>query len=277
MTIRIKIASMLSAGALLALSFANNSIAAPAREEVRLLTATQVLEEVQAMPDQRLPDTLLAHAYGIAVIPDVTQIALIFGGRHGNGVLTMRDTLNSPWSNPVFVSLSGASGGLQVGMQASDIILVFTTKSGGDGIALGKLTLGADASVAAGPVGRQATAATDVSLAEIYSYARTRGLFGGIAIDGSAIAIDKSANRAFYGKPDVTASEILSGSAPTPPETAQRFLARLAKTTHSAVRNSPAPQADLPAPAAQVAPIPAPTAPAAEPPRTYPLENRSPN
>jgi lipid-binding SYLF domain-containing protein len=282
MTIQIKIPSMLLSGALLALSFANNSIAAPAREEVRLLTATQVLEEVQAMPDQRLPDSLLAHAYGIAVIPDVTQIALIFGGRHGNGVLTMRDTLNSPWSNPVFVSLTGASGGLQVGMQASDIILVFTTKSGVDGIALGKLTLGADASVAAGPVGRQATAATDVSLAEIYSYARTRGLFGGIAIDGSAIAIDKSANRAFYGKPDVTASEILSGSAPTPPETAQRFLARLAKTTHSAVRGSPAPQADMPASAAQVAPVAAPTAvvaptaPAAEA-RTYPLEGPSPN
>jgi lipid-binding SYLF domain-containing protein len=276
MTLRIKVPSMLLAGALLTLSFANNSIAGPAREEVRLLTATQVLEEVQAMPDQRLPDTLLAHAYGIAVIPDVTQIALIFGGRHGNGVLTMRDTLNSPWSNPVFISLTGASGGLQVGMQASDIILVFTTKSGVDGIALGKLTLGADASVAAGPVGRQATAATDVALAEIYSYARTRGLFGGIAIDGSAIAIDNSANRAFYGKPDVTASEILSGSAPTPPETAQRFLARLAKTTHSAVRGSPAPQADMPASAQQVAPVAAPTAPAEEP-RTYPLESASPN
>jgi lipid-binding SYLF domain-containing protein len=275
MTSRIKILSMLLPGALLALSFASNSIAGPAREEVRLVTATQILEEVQAMPDQRLPDTLLAHAYGIAVIPDVTQIALIFGGRHGSGVLTMRETLNSPWSNPVFVSLTGASGGLQVGMQASDIILVFTTKSGVDGIALGKLTLGADASVAAGPVGRQATAATDVSLAEIYSYARTRGLFGGIAIDGSAIAIDKSANRAFYGKPNVTASEILSGSAPTPPETAQRFLARLAKTTHSTVRGSPAPQADMPA-AAQVTPVPAPTAPAAEP-RTYPLESQSPN
>ena len=276
MTIRNKILSMLLPGALLALSFANNSIAGPAREEARLLTATQVLEEVQAMPDQRLPDTLLAHAYGIAVIPNVTQIALIFGGRHGNGVLTMRDTLNSPWSNPVFISVTGASGGLQVGMEASDIILVFTTKSGVDGIALGKLTLGADASVAAGPVGRQATAATDVSLAEIYSYARTRGLFGGIAFDGSAIAIDKSANRAFYGKPDVTASEILSGSAPTPPETAQRFLSRLAKTTHSTVRGSPAPQADIPA-AAQVTPVPAPTAPAAAEPRTYPLESQSPN
>ena len=267
---------MLLAGALLALSFANNSIGGTAREEGRLLTATEVLEDVQGMPDQRLPDTLLAHAYGIAVIPNVTQIALIFGGRHGNGVLTMRDTLNSPWSNPVFISLTGASGGLQVGMEASDIILVFTTKSGVDGIALGKLTLGADASVAAGPVGRQATAATDVSLAEIYSYARTRGLFGGIAIDGSAIAIDKSANRAFYGKPDVTASEILSGSAPTPPETAQRFLSRLAKTTHSTVRGSPAPQADIPA-AAQVTPVPAPTAPAATEPRTYPLESQSPN
>ena len=276
MTIQSKIPSMLLAGALLALSFANNSIAGPAREEARLLTATQVLEEVQAMPDQRLPDSLLAHAYGIAVIPNVTQIALIFGGRHGNGVLTMRDTLNSPWSNPVFVSLTGASGGLQVGMEASDIILVFTTKSGVDGIALGKLTLGADASVAAGPVGRQATAATDVSLAEIYSYARTRGLFGGIAIDGTALTIDKSANRAFYRKPDVTASEILSGSAPTPPETAQRFLSRLAKTTHSTVRGSPAPQADIPA-AAQVTPVPAPTAPAATEPRTYPLESQSPN
>jgi lipid-binding SYLF domain-containing protein len=272
-----KFPSMLLAGALLALSFANYSIAGAAREEGRLLTATEVLEDVQGMPDQRLPDTLLAHAYGIAVIPDVTQVAFFFGGRHGNGVLTVRDTLNSPWSNPVFVSLTGGSWGLQVGAQSSDIILVFTTKSGVEGIAGGKLTLGADASVAAGPVGRQGTAATDVSLAEIYSYARTRGLFGGIAIDGSVIAIDKSANSALYGKRGVTATEIFSGQSPAAPETAQRFLARLAQTTHTVVRSSPAPQADMPASAAQVVPAPAPTAPAAEPPRTYPLESRSPN
>jgi lipid-binding SYLF domain-containing protein len=277
MSIRIKFPSMLLAGALLALSFANNSIAGAAREEGRLLTATEVLEDVQGMPDQRLPDTLLAHAYGIAVIPDVTQIAFFFGGRHGSGVLTVRDTLKSPWSNPVFISLTGGSWGLQAGAQSSDIILVFTTKSGVEGIAGGKLTLGADASVAAGPVGRQGTAATDVSLAEIYSYARTRGLFGGIAIDGSVIAIDKSANRTFYGKPSVTATDILSGTAPTPPETAQRFLSRLGQTTHSVARSSPAPQADIPAAAAaRVAPVPAPTAPAAET-RTYPLESQSPN
>jgi lipid-binding SYLF domain-containing protein len=277
MIIGINARSTFLARALALLSFANFSIAGSAREEGRLLTATEVLEDVQGMPDQRLPDTLLAHAYGIAVIPDVTQVAFIFGGRHGNGVLTTRDSLSSPWSNPVFISLTGGSWGLQIGAQSSDIILVFTTKSGIEGIAGGKLTLGANASVAAGPVGRQGTAATDVSLAEIYSYARTRGLFGGVAIDGSVIAIDKSANRDFYGKRDVTASEILSGQAPTAPQTAERFLARLSQTTHTAVRSSPAPQADMPASAAQVTPAPRPAASAAEPPRTYPLESQSPN
>src|SRR5580700_359136 len=199
---------------------------AGAREEGRLLTATEVLEEVNAMPDVRLPDTLLAHAYGIAVIPDVTKVAFIFGGRHGNGVLSVRDKLTSPWSNPVFVSLTGGSWGFQAGAQSSDIILVFTTKAGIEGVAGGKLALGADASVATGPVGRQGSAATDMSFhAEIYSYARTRGLFGGIALDGSVVSIDRSANSAFYHKSGVTASEIFSGQAPAPPETAQRFLA----------------------------------------------------
>ena len=255
---------------------ANNSFAGAAREEGRLLTAIEVLDDVQGMPDQRLPDTLLAHAYGIAIIPDVTKIAFLFGGRHGNGVLTVRDTLNSPWSNPVFIALTGGSWGLQAGAQSSDIILVFTTKSGIEGITGGKLTLGADASVAAGPVGRQGSAATDVSLAEIYSYARTRGLFGGIALDGSVIAIDKTANADLYGKRGVSASEIFAGNAPTPPETAQRFLARLSQVTHSAMRASPAPQAEVPA-AAAAAPTPGAAEASAEAPRTYPLENQPPH
>jgi lipid-binding SYLF domain-containing protein len=261
--------------ALMTFALAGLASAGAAREEGRLLTATEVLEDVQGMPDQRIPDTLLAHAYGIAVIPDVTKVAFIFGGRHGNGVLTVRDSLNSPWSNPSFISLTGGSWGLQIGAQSSDIILVFTSKSGVEGVAGGKLTLGADASVAAGPVGRQGSAATDVSLAEIYSYARTRGLFGGIAIDGSVLAIDKSANAALYGKKGVTATEIFSGQAPTPPDTAQRFLTRLAASTRTAVRPSPAPQADTPA-AAQAAPPPA---AGADAPRTYPLESQpnSPN
>jgi lipid-binding SYLF domain-containing protein len=274
MSMQTKVASaLLSAAVCIAPAFVNFAQAG-AREEGRLLTATEVLEEVQAMPDQRLPDALLTHAYGIAVIPDVTKVAFIFGGRHGNGVLVVRDKLTSPWSNPVFISLTGGSWGFQAGAQSSDIILVFTTKTGIEGIAGGKLTLGADASVAAGPYGRQGSAATDVQFnAEIYSYARSRGLFGGIAVDGSVIAIDRSANASLYHKSGVTATEILSGQAPAAPETAQRFLERVAQATRTSMRASPVPQADTPAAPSAQAPAP-PGAPVAEAPRTYPLEDQ---
>jgi len=218
----------------------------------------------------------LSRAYGIAVIPDVTKvafIAFIFGGRHGNGVLVVRDKLTAPWSNPVFISLTGGSWGFQAGAQSSDIILVFTTKTGIEGIAGGKMTLGADASVATGPVGRQGSAATDMNFnAEIYSYARTRGLFGGIALDGSVIGIDRSANSAFYGKGGVTATEIFSLQAPSAPASAQRFLERLAQATNTAVRTSPAPQADIPA--APTVQSPGTPPPSTEGPRTYPLEEQ---
>src|SRR3984885_9552140 len=258
-------ATLVSAPAFVALARAG------AREEGRLLTATEVLEEVEAMPDQRLPDALLSRAYGIAVIPDVTKVAFIFGGRHGNGVLVVRDKLNSPWSNPVLISLTGGSWGFQAGAQSSDIILVFPPKTGIEGIAGGKITLGADASVATGPVGRQGSAATDMNFnAEIYSYARTRGLFGGIALDGSVISIDKSANASLYHKSGVTASEIFSGQAPSPPATAQRFLERLAQATGTSIRTSPVPQADVPATVGQASNV----APTAEPARTYPLEEQ---
>jgi lipid-binding SYLF domain-containing protein len=262
--------------ALLACAAIVNVADAGAREEGRLLTATEVVEEVQGMPDQRIPDALLSRAYGIAVIPDVTKVAFIFGGRHGNGVLVVRDKLTSPWSNPTFVALTGGSWGFQAGAQSSDIILVFTTKTGIEGIAGGKLTLGADASVATGPVGRQGSAATDMSFnAEIYSYARTRGLFAGVALDGSVVSIDKSANAALYGKSGVTATEIFSGQSPAAPATAQRFLDRLAQVTHTPVRGSPAPQADVPAASAAQAPNAAPPTPDA--PRTYPLEDQKQN
>jgi lipid-binding SYLF domain-containing protein len=256
--------------AILAFAAVTTAAHAGAREEGKLLTATEVLEEVEAMPDVRLPDTLLSHAYGIAVIPDVTKVAFIFGGRHGEGVLTVRDKLTSPWSNPVFISLTGGSWGFQAGAQSSDIILVFTTKAGIEGIAGGKITLGADASVATGPVGRQGSAATDMTFnSEIYSYARTRGLFGGIALDGSVIRIDRPSNASFYRKAGISASEIMAGQAPSAPPTAQRFLERLAQATRTSVRGSPAPQADIPA-QSQNATAP----PVAEPARTYPLEDQ---
>src|ERR1035438_10407754 len=271
MSMRKQIAATLCFAAVLS-SGVVNIARAGAREEGRLLTATEVLEEVQAMPDQQIPDALLSRAYGIAVIPDVTKVAFIFGGRHGNGVLVVRDKLNSPWSNPTFVSLTGGSWGFQAGAQSSDIVLVFTTKKGVEGIAGGKLTLGADASVATGPVGRQGSAATDIGFgSEIYSYARTRGLFGGIALDGSVISSDWSANAAFYGKSGVTPTDIFSGQAqpsPATAATAQRFLERLAQSTRTTAN----------VPATGIAPgATAPGAPqaAAEPPRTYPLEQQN--
>lgn len=248
---------------------------ADAGDEGRLLLATQVLEQIQGMPDQRIPDYLLSRAYGIAVVPDVTKVAFIFGGRHGRGVLVVRNDLNAPWSNPSFISLTGGSWGLQVGAQSSDVILVFTTREGIEGITGGKLTLGADASVATGPVGRQGAAATDINLgAEIYTYARTRGLFAGIALDGSVIRIDNHANARFYGRDGVTATDIFSGHAPSPPPTAQRFLDRLAQATGTGMRSSPAPQAETPAAAAPADGAPAPAQPPAEAPRTYPLEEQ---
>lgn len=274
MSIRKAIGVALRSTVVLALGLSMVNIAqAGAREEGRLLTATEVLEEIEGMPDQRLPDTLLERAYGIAVIPDVTKVAFVFGGRHGRGVLVVRDKLTSPWSNPAFVSLTGGSWGLQAGAQSSDIILVFTTKAGVEGIAGGKLTLGADASVAAGPVGRQGSAGTDINFnSEIYSYARTRGLFIGIALDGSALTVDRNANASLYGKSGVTATEIFSGLAPAAPAPAQRFLERLAQATRTTARASPAPQADMPA--GSPAPASDNVAPGAEPPRTYPLEEQ---
>src|ERR1035438_4591196 len=122
MSVRKQIASSPFFSAILATAAIVNIAHGGAREEGRLLTATEVLEEVQAMPDQRIPDALLSRAYGIAVIPDVTKVAFVFGGRHGNGVLLVWDKLNTPWSNPVFISLTGGSWGLQAGAQSSDII-----------------------------------------------------------------------------------------------------------------------------------------------------------
>jgi lipid-binding SYLF domain-containing protein len=258
------------AAAVLAAAFCiTQGASAGGREEGRLLTAAQVLEDIQGMPDQRVPDYLLQRAYGIAVIPDVDKVAFMFGGRRGKGALVVRDNLGAAWSNPVLVTLTGGSFGFQAGAQSSDILLVFTTKAGVEGIAGGKLTLGADASVATGPVGRQGSAATDIAFtAEIYSYARTRGLFGGIAIDGSVITIDRSANASLYGRNDVTATEIFSAASPSAPPAAQRFLEQVGRATRLSAQAAPAPAPPATAPPAGPAPG------AVEPARTFPLETQ---
>jgi lipid-binding SYLF domain-containing protein len=236
------------------------------REEARVLTATQVLEDMQRMPDQFAPDWLLARAYGIAVIPDVWKAGFVAGARRGQGLLVVRDATGR-WSNPAFVSLTGGSFGWQVGVQKIDIILVFTTKASVDGISDGKVTLGADASVAAGPVGRQASGGTDINFrAEVYSYSRTKGLFAGLAVDGSALTIDRKANAAYYQKRGVTVSDIFASSAPLPPESGQRFIAALGRVSGT---NAPAKDAEAPQAAAE-------QAPAGSQLKTYPMEDQKP-
>ena len=138
------------------------AVHAQAREEGRLLTAGEVLGEVRGSRDQAIPDRLLERAYGIAVIPDLTKVAFFAGGRRGHGVLVVRDR-QGHFTSPVFITMTGGSFGWQWGVQSTDIVLVFTTPKGVEGINGGKVTLGADASVAAGPVGRQAEAATDAT------------------------------------------------------------------------------------------------------------------
>jgi lipid-binding SYLF domain-containing protein len=204
---------------------------AQAREQGRLLVAGQVLDEVRGSRDQAIPDRLLERAYGIAVIPDLTKVAFFAGGRRGHGALVVRDK-QGRFSNPVFVTITGGSFGWQWGVQSADLVLVFTSPKGIEGINGGKVTLGADASVAAGPVGRQASAATDASFkAEVYSYSRSRGVFAGIALDGTAITIDDDANEAFYGKPGVAAADILAGTVTSNDESLRRFMAAVATIT----------------------------------------------
>lgn len=250
------------------------SALAQGREEARLLLATQVLEEMAAMPDQRVPDWLLTRAHGIAVVPDVVKVGLGIGGRRGKGVLVVRDS-QGQWSNPVFVTLTGGSIGWQAGVQSSDVILVFTSAAGVEGITDGKVTLGADASVAAGPVGRQTSAATDANLsAEVYSYSRAMGLFAGVAFDGSVITIDRKGNAAFYQKPDVTAGEIMADNAPAPPPAAQRYIDMLDRSTRTAA--APGVDPAVPGTAEQSRPAaPAATETGSEA-KTFPMEDPNP-
>jgi lipid-binding SYLF domain-containing protein len=216
----------------LALAFNTTFVHAQAREEGRLLMATQVLEEIRAQRDSAIPDRLLDRAYGIVVVPNVTKLAFIGGGRWGKGAMVVRDK-DGRFTSPVFVTLAGASIGWQWGGTSTDIVLVFTTKAGIEGITGGKLTLGADAAVAAGPVGRAASAATDQSFAaEVYSYSRSRGLFAGVALDGTSISVDRKANGNFYKKKGVMASDIINGAVTSDVDSTRRFLAAVSSSTN---------------------------------------------
>ncbi|MEI7036735.1 lipid-binding SYLF domain-containing protein [Fulvimonas yonginensis] len=196
----------------------------------RAQNAVRVLREIMQAPDKAIPRDLLQNAKAIAVIPDMVKAGLIFGGRRGEGLISVKSP-DGTWSNPSFITLTGGSVGFQAGVSSTDVVLVFRTQRGVDSIVDGKFTVGADAAAAAGPVGRTATAATDAQMkAEIYSYSRSRGLFAGVALDGSALRIDYDANAAVYGA-GITPRRIFEGGVSNVPGAVVDFRDQLEEYT----------------------------------------------
>jgi lipid-binding SYLF domain-containing protein len=190
-----------------------------------------VLKAIEAIPEKGIPPALLRNANGIAIIPNVIKAGFVLGGRYGTGILVVRNN-EGRWSNPSFISITGGSIGWQIGVQGIDIVLVFKSSRSIEHIMTGKFTLGADASIAAGPVGREASAATDVQLkSEIYSYSRSRGLFAGLSIAGAVLKIDNDANGNYYGVRNITVREIFRKKdlkVPEEVETLKRLLTEYA-------------------------------------------------
>ncbi|TSJ38714.1 lipid-binding SYLF domain-containing protein [Mucilaginibacter corticis] len=176
------------------------------KETERIHNAANVLKAFGKMKES-IPHQLITDYQGVVIIPNLINAGFVVGGKRGRGIAMVK-LADGKWSDPVFITLTGGSLGLQIGVQSVDMILVFRHKGVLAKVKNGDFTIGGDISAAAGPVGRSSTASTDYKLeAEVYSYSRSRGLFAGVTIHGSNLAIDKSANAAFYGK-ELSSSEI---------------------------------------------------------------------
>ena len=180
----------------------------------RLTDAGKVLDEIMGAPDSGIPQTVLAKARCVAVIPSMVKGGFVIGGRHGRGAVTCR-TPNG-WSAPAFISLNGGSWGAQIGVEKVDLVLLFMNDKGVNSLLKDNFKMGADASVAAGPLGRHAEAATDAKLnSEILAYSRAKGLFAGVELNGAAVKPDNDSNVSFYGS-NINWKETLSGAVKAP-------------------------------------------------------------
>ncbi len=198
------------------------------KEEQRVQNAGTAIKEILNVPDG-IPQQLLDKAECVIVLPSVVKFAFVFGGSYGRGTMTCRsgEDFTGPWSAPTMMALEGGSFGFQLGGQATDYVLLMMNPRGTDSILSSKVKLGAGVSAAAGPKGREATAATDVALrAEVLSYSRSRGLFAGAFVDGSTLRPDNDANKRLYNR-SVTAKEIVLDGMVSPPSAAQELLSEL--------------------------------------------------
>lgn len=206
---------------ILVIFFPPESIWAKTAEIEKVEDAAEVLEAIALIPEEGIPPVLLRQAYAIAVIPSVVKLGFTVAGRYGKGIMIGRDE-KGEWGLPFFVNLIGGSVGWQIGIQSTDVILVFKTGKGLHAIKDGKFTLGADGAVAAGPVGRHLEAATDIQLkSEIYSYSRNRGLFAGVSFEGSLLQADKETTEKLYGRP----AESITKENTIPPKAVKNFTA----------------------------------------------------
>ncbi|HEY2381154.1 MAG TPA: lipid-binding SYLF domain-containing protein [Terriglobia bacterium] len=177
-------------------------------ERERAMKAGEVLSQVMQIPEDGIPNDLMARADAVAVIPHMVKGAFGIGGEYGKGLVSERRA-DGTWSAPSYIKIGGGNFGFQLGVEATDLVLVFTDHNGFKGLLDGKVKLGADAQVAAGPVGRHAQVATDIMLkSPVFAYSRSKGLFAGISLDGAVVEIDDSANRGAYGRA-VSAQDIL--------------------------------------------------------------------
>jgi lipid-binding SYLF domain-containing protein len=197
----------------------------------RVQNAATVLEEIMGAADRAVPQAVLEKAEGIAVFPSLIKAGIGIGGQRGKGVLSVRDKKNGGWSNPAFLTITGGSIGAQFGVQAIDLVLVINNQRGLEQLIKNQFKVGADAGVAAGPVGRDASASTDIQMrAQILSYSRSRGLFAGVTLNGSTINQDRDANERFYGTAFRTGQIVFDGmGTATDAASADQWKATLAK------------------------------------------------
>jgi len=196
-------------------------------EAKRVRDAATIFGEIMAAEDKSIPSAILGKATGIAIFPSTIKAGLVIGGMRGRGILSGRTA--DGWSSPAFLTLTGGSFGLQIGGESADIILVINGDRGLQNLVSNQFKIGTDAALAAGPVGRDAQASTDIQLrAQILSYSRARGLFAGVTINGSTIRQDMDANQRFYGKRLTTRQVVFEGQAGAPEEVGE-WRAALAK------------------------------------------------
>ncbi|MBS1822910.1 MAG: lipid-binding SYLF domain-containing protein [Acidobacteria bacterium] len=208
-------------------------VVAQQKENDRIKESGLVLKDIIEMPDKGIPHDLLDKSSCVIVFPSVKKAAFVVGGSYGRGIITCRTGKNysGPWSAPAMFALEGASFGFQIGGQATDFVLLVMNDKGARSVMSSKVKIGADASAAAGPVGRNASAETDIVMkAEILSWSRAQGLFAGISLSGSTLRSDDGANKSLYGK-DLTAQQIVFGHAVKAPASARGLLAELTKIT----------------------------------------------